>query len=214
MQFIKQNHPSMYNIDNTLHPEIELDISSLIRFKKLIELRERDEINPTQESNNYILVASTKLKKSLEYQKPAFIKVGKNAVNVIIENNKIQYQFLISGFFQIECLYDLIINIIEQLGSSHINYDITKNYGNTVESKPIVAPYISPTPGISPFVTTPAQPDPYVVPNPAWSMPTPIMCSNVPPPNVQPGNGNVLAPPNVTTSVIPQMPNIPAAPKI
>lgn len=211
MQFIKQSHPSIYNIESTLYPEIELDISSLIRFKKLIQIRSMNGCNPTNvhsSQKEYIVLASTKLKKSIEYQKPAFVRAHNDLVAVIIENNKVQHLFEIWGHFQVECLIDLIDNIITQLSSACISYDIAKNYGSGVskQSQPI-APYV---------YNPPTQINvPYVVPHKqdTWVLPIPVTCSNVPAPLAQMGATNLVAPPSITTSVIPQMPGIPTAPK-
>lgn len=212
MQFIKQSNPSIYNVDLTSYPEIELDISSLIRFKKLIEFSTKPDINPTTSNgNDYIIISSTKLKKLVEYQKPAFVKTSKGIVTIIIENNKVQSQFEIFGDFQIECLMDLLDNIIIQLSSAYINYDIMKNQGGnsierTLQPKPYVPPYIKLD-----------QREPFVVPKPfghdTWVPPIPVMCSNVPQPLTQMGVTNITAPMSITTSVIPQMPGIPDAPK-
>lgn len=191
LQFVKQNHPSVYSIDaQGFNPEIELDISSLIRFKKLLEYRE-DLCNPINENNNgYVLLSSTKLSKLLDYQKPAFVNTSLNAVNIIIETNKVQDKFTINGKFQIECFIEVLEVLINQLSNAIVNYDITKSYSdNKILSAPSTTPYIYPG-NVQPI---PNQ-YPRVGDMPPFTGPT---C-----------NSQSIPPAPITTTIIPQAPAI------
>lgn len=204
MQFIKQNHPSMYNLDNSnFNPEIEMDSSSLIRLKTLLKMNFEGK-NITGEKR-YIQVNSTKIQKSLEYQKGAFISAEKNKVIFIMDNKK-QEVFEITGEFQIQCFYELVQNALEQLQQAYVMYDIQKHhteqkqiFGNLPQvdgplPQPLHTPFVYDGPGLSGNAIPCAQP---VNPPPPVTNEVSVQ-QHVPPAPVPP------AP--VTEQVIPQAP--------
>lgn len=210
MQFIKQNHPSMYNLDNSnFNPEIEMDVSSLIRLKTLFKMFLKGD-NPTGEKK-FIQVTSTKIQKSLEYQKGAFVSVKSDfngpRITFIMDDKK-QEVFEIVGTYQFHCFYELIENCVEQLQQAYIKYDIQKHHSQE-PSKHVFGgppPVEGPLPhNNKPFVYNGpglGEAIPCVVPVDA---PAPITNEVLQPkPVIQP---TTVPPAPVTEQVIPQAPN-------
>lgn len=134
MQFIKQKQPSIYNVDG-FQPEIELDLSSLIRLKKRILYRE----SKIFLDDSYIHVTSTKLAQKTSLQKGAFVSYNsKDHILSITIDSKKQEIFYIKGLYQIECLAELIDLSITNLSKLYGEYDLKKQHVIGKDFNPIV----------------------------------------------------------------------------
>ena len=133
MQFIKQKQPSIYTIDG-FHPEVELDLSSLIRLKKRISYRDSQIFS----DDAYIQVTSTKLTQKANLQKGAFIGYNSKTkeLNIIIDSKK-QETFYIKGLYQIECFAELIDLSITNLSKLYGEYDLKKQHVIEKDFNPI-----------------------------------------------------------------------------
>jgi hypothetical protein len=134
MQFIKQEHPSLYNLDN-FNPEIEVDLSSLIRLRRFIK-------DTPYSSDVFIQINSTKLQQKLSFQKAAFVKKSLDSLTFIMDSKK-QETFTIASKFQIDCYLDLIDLCITTLSEMYGAYDLKKNYNFEETQSMVQAPVVS-----------------------------------------------------------------------
>jgi len=203
LQFIEQNEPDIFSVEKaTLSPEIELDLSSLIRLKIFLK---NGRVSTEFGKEQYLKVFSTKLSSSKAVTRGAYISIiggteGNYGTQIkIIIDNKSQKTFIMPMDLQFEFFKELINESIDMLKQSYIQYDVAK------VMKPV---------SNSSFGTVQAPigraVDTKIVPNaPSIATGATVLKSAAfkSVPSIQPNNGTITLPEHVTKQVIPQAPD-------